>query len=59
MSELDKTIEDLEAEVTAELEEGAHDADDMKDMDDFEHMDVDDMEDDEDVEDDGLPVLLL
>ena len=26
MSELDKTIEDLEAEVTAELEEGMHDA---------------------------------
>ena len=26
MSELDKTIEELEAEVTAELEEGAHDA---------------------------------
>ena len=26
MSELDKTIEDLEAEVAAELEEGMHDA---------------------------------
>ena len=26
MSDLDKTIEELEAEVTAELEEAAHDA---------------------------------
>ena len=28
MSELDKTIEELEAEVMAELEEGMHDEDD-------------------------------